>query len=225
MLACGETDAMVITPAPMHDPAVSLASMAAWLSFTGIFHHNLLPHIPSTYLSAVNSNPHPGCSTIPKLQLPTAVLSRGPASLPGLCMAEARTVWFSFHLGCHRSAASLSALTVSPLTQTIALMWKSVSPPTKGKSSPTNIPVSPPSSFVLPSFVWFQILFSIGQVLLSALSWCSACTSVVWRCIPDISVEKDVLHIHPVLRHLVLLLWPSYFKLPPPDSPDQSISS
>ena len=36
----------------------------------------------------------------------------------------------------------------------------------------------PPSSFVIPSFAWFYIFFSIGQVLLSALSWCSACTSV-----------------------------------------------
>ena len=35
-----------------------------------------------------------------------------------------------------------------------------------------------PSSFVLPSFACFYIFFSSGQVLLSALSWCSACTSV-----------------------------------------------
>ena len=34
-----------------------------------------------------------------------------------------------------------------------------------------------PSSFILPSYSWFYISFSIGQVLLSALSWCSACTS------------------------------------------------
>ena len=36
----------------------------------------------------------------------------------------------------------------------------------------------PSSSFILPSFVWLYIFFSAGQVLLSALSWCSACTSV-----------------------------------------------
>ena len=54
----------------------------------------------------------------------------------------------------------------------------SVPPPTKGRSSPTNTPVFPPSSFVLPSFAWVYIFFSIGQVLLSALSWCSVCTSV-----------------------------------------------
>ena len=35
-----------------------------------------------------------------------------------------------------------------------------------------------PSSFILPSFAWFLIFFSAGQVPLSALSWCSACTSV-----------------------------------------------
>ena len=54
----------------------------------------------------------------------------------------------------------------------------SVPRPTKGRSSPTNTPVFPPSSFVLLSFVWFCIFFSSGQVLLSTLSWCSACTSV-----------------------------------------------
>ena len=54
----------------------------------------------------------------------------------------------------------------------------SVPPPTEGRSSPTNTPVFPPSSFILLSFAWFYIFFSTGQVLLSALSWCSACTSV-----------------------------------------------
>ena len=51
-------------------------------------------------------------------------------------------------------------------------------PPTKGRSSPTNTPVFPPSSFILPSFVWVYIFFSAGQVLLSACSWCWACTFV-----------------------------------------------
>ena len=37
-----------------------LASMAAWLSSTGIFHHDLLPHIPSIRLSTVNSSPRSG---------------------------------------------------------------------------------------------------------------------------------------------------------------------
>ena len=66
---------------------------------------------------------HWDCFTIPKLQLPPAAPSRRPVFLPGICMAAPSTVWFSFHLGCHRSAVSLSALNVSPLTQTIAPLW------------------------------------------------------------------------------------------------------
>ena len=69
-----------------------------------------------------------------------------------------------------------------PLTQKMPQCgdWTpaSVLPPTKGRSSPTNTPVFPPSSFILPSFAWFYISFSTGQVFLSTLSWYSACTSV-----------------------------------------------
>ena len=53
-----------------------------------------------------------------------------------------------------------------------------VPPPAEGRSSPTNTSVFPPSSFILLSFAWFYIFFSTGQVLLSTLSWWSACTSV-----------------------------------------------
>ena len=42
------------------DSGVSPASMAAWLSSTGLFHHDLLPHIPSIRLSTVNSSPRSG---------------------------------------------------------------------------------------------------------------------------------------------------------------------
>ena len=69
-------------------------------------------------------------------------------------MAVARTVWFSSLLGCHRSAVSLSALNVPPLTQTIALIWGSdacfSSPLAKSRSSPANTLVSP----LVPSSYW-----------------------------------------------------------------------
>jgi len=104
------------------------------------------------------------CSTIPKLQLQATVPSREPAFLSRVCMAPTRIVWFSFHLDCSRSVVSLSALNVSPLTQTISPMWGSFScfspPPTVGRSRPTNTPVFPSSSFVLPSFTWVYIFFS-----------------------------------------------------------------
>ena len=98
-------------------------------------------------------------------------------------MAVARTVWLSFHLGCHRSVVSLSALNVSPLTQPIAPVWGldpcfSSSRPSRRGQIQSNTSVFPPSSFILLSFVWAYMFFSARQVLLSALSWCSACTSV-----------------------------------------------
>ena len=155
-----------------------LASMAALLSSTGISHHNLLPHIPSICLSRVTAALSLDCSTIPKLQLPAPVPSRGPALLSRVCMAATRTVWFSFHLGCHRSAVSLSALSISPLTQIIAPIWGSDPLLAKGRSSPTNTCIFPPSPFILPNFAWLYIFYSTGQVLLSTLSWCCACNSV-----------------------------------------------
>ena len=57
--------------------------MAAWLSSTGISHHNLLPHIPSIHLHS-QQQPLPwDCSTLPKPQLPATAPSKGPLSLLG----------------------------------------------------------------------------------------------------------------------------------------------
>ena len=64
-------------------------------------------------------------------------------------MATASTAWFSFHLGCQRSAVALSALNGSPLTQLPSYgdqTLASVPSPTKGRSSLTNTPVCSPSS-------------------------------------------------------------------------------
>ena len=103
--------------------------------------------------------------------------------MSGVYMAAARTVWFSFHLGCHRPAVSPSALNVYPLTQTIDPMWGShpcFSSPHLARACPVLVtllflPLVPSSYWV---FAWFCIFFSAGQVLLLTLSWCSACTSV-----------------------------------------------
>ena len=107
-----------------------------------------------------------------------------------------------------QTAVSLSALNVSPLTQTIAPLWgsdpASVSPLAEGRVSPTNTPVFPPSSFVLPSFaVVLYILFLwSGTPGCSQLMFCMP--FCVWRCVPDVSVERDVLLVHLLLCHLVL---------------------
>ena len=62
MWACWGIEAMVMATPATCDSAVSLASMAALLSFTGISHQNLLPHIPQ---SMVNSSHHPGIASQP----------------------------------------------------------------------------------------------------------------------------------------------------------------
>ena len=101
------------------------ASMAAWLSSTGISHHSFLPHIPSIHLSTVSSSPHPGIA-------PQSLNSSSwPLPLPGHPCSCLAYVWLqqgqsdSHSIYCHRSAVSLLALNVSPLTQTVALMWGS----------------------------------------------------------------------------------------------------
>ena len=118
------------------------------------------------------------CFTIPKLQLPATVPSRGPAFLSGVYMAAARTVGFSFHLGCHRSALSLSALNVSPLTQlpNVGIRPCFSSPTIEGRSSHTNTPVFPPSTSVLLSFacvVLYILLRWSGTPVHSQLVLCT----------------------------------------------------
>ena len=71
----------------------------------------------------VNSSPHPGVA--PQSLNSSSQLLHLLGDLcpcPGM-YGCGKDCLFSFHLGCHRSAVSLSSLNVSPLTQTVALMW------------------------------------------------------------------------------------------------------
>ena len=123
---CGGRGAVVMAPPTMRDSAVS-PRFHGCLAF---LHRHFPPqsHSSHPFDLSFHSLQQPslwGCSTIPKHRLAAAAPSRGPASLSGVYLAAARAVWFSFHLGCHRSAVSLSASNVSPLTQTIAPTWGS----------------------------------------------------------------------------------------------------
>ena len=182
-------ESMAMAPPPVHDSAVS-PYFHGCLAF---LHRHFPPQSPPLHpldlslCSQQQSLPW-DCFTVPKLQLWATAPSRGSVSLSRVCMAVARTVWFSFHLGCHRSAVSFSALNVPPLTQTIALIWGLdpcfSSPPAESRSSPTNTPVFPPvpSSYrvLLGSYrvLLGSIHFPTVQGLLSVLSWCSSCPSV-----------------------------------------------
>ena len=167
MLTCRGREAVLLAPPALRDSAVS-PCFHGCLAF---LHRHFPPQSPSSHpldLSLCRQRqPLPwDCFTIPKLQLPAAAPYRGSVSLSGVCMIAVRTGWFFFHLGCHRSAVSVSALNVSPLTQTIAPMWgpdpASVPSPSEGRSSPTITPVFPHPSFILPSFARFYVFFSSG---------------------------------------------------------------
>ena len=154
---CGEWEAMVMAVSPMHDSAVSPCFHGCLISSTGISHHNLLSHIPSQSLHSQQQRLPWDCSTIPNLQLPAVAPSRRLAFLSGKCMAAARTVWFSFHLGFHRSAVSLSALNVSPLTQTIAPVW--------GSEPCFSFPHPPRTGPVLLTLLFFPLVLLPHRVL------------------------------------------------------------
>ena len=86
-------EAVVMAPPPMPDSAV-LPCFRGCLAF---LHKHFPPQsCPSHPLNpSLHSQQQPSprdCSTIPKLQVPDAVLSRGPVSLSEVFMAVARTV-------------------------------------------------------------------------------------------------------------------------------------
>ena len=159
-----------------------LASMAAWLSSTGISHHNLLPHIPWIHLSTVNSSPCPGI-TPQSLNSSSQLLCLSGTCVPVhliydwgkdcLIPIPFRLPQISYFTPSLKSFSSDSDngpdVGIRPLLQFPHLL----------RAGPVLLtPVFPTSSFVLSSFAWFCIFFSSRQVLLSALSWCSARTPV-----------------------------------------------
>ena len=151
--------------------------MAAWLSSTGISHHDLLPHIPSIHLSTVNSSPQTGIAAqslnsssclcpFQETHIPAQhMYGCGKDCLILIPFRLPQISCFTLSLKCFSSDSdNCPAVRIRPLLQSV-----------EGRCSPTNTPVFPPSSFILPSFVWwFYIFFPTGQVLLSTLSWCSA---------------------------------------------------
>ena len=120
-----ERKALGMAPPTLRDSAVS----PCFHSCLAFLHRHFPPQSPpSHHLSlSLHSQQQPSLwdrSTIPKLQLPAAVPSRGPASLPRVCMGCGKDCLILIPFSCHRSVVSLSALNVLPLTQTIVPMWQ-----------------------------------------------------------------------------------------------------
>ena len=123
LMACGEREAMVTVP-PLHmTQQYHLASMAAWLSSTSISHNSLLHHTPLIPSPPSTAAPPWDCSMIPKTPAPSCCPFQETSISVQDMYACSKDCLISFHLCSHRSAVSLLALNVSPLTQTIALLW------------------------------------------------------------------------------------------------------
>ena len=126
MLTGGEREALVMAPLSMHDSAVFSCFSGCLAFLHSHFSSQSPPSHPLCQSPSSQQQPLPwDCSTIPKLQLLAVSPSRWPASLSGVNRAVARIIWFSFHLGCQRSAYSLLASNVSPLIKPIAPVWGS----------------------------------------------------------------------------------------------------
>ena len=138
----------------------------------------MIASLTSHWVSAVNNSPPPG------IVLP----SLSPAS--SCCAFKGTHIPVLGRCGCGKDCLTLIPFGLSQVScftqpQMFLLCPKqlprygsqtsaSVPPPAKGTSSPANSPLFSPASFILSSFVWFYIFFSGGQILLPALSWCSA---------------------------------------------------
>ena len=198
MLACGEREAMVMAPPSTCDSAV-LPCFCGCLPF---LHQHFPPQSPPSPLldPSLCSQQQPSPwdhSTLPKLQLPGAAPSRGPAFLSEVCMAVARTVWFSSHQGFPRSAVSLKCFSSDPDNYPNVGIGPLLQFPHWWRADPILLtllffPLVPSSYWVLHGSI-----YSFPLVRYSCPLSAGVCMHFcVWRCIPDVSVEKDV-HTHP----------------------------
>ena len=207
MLVCGEREAMVMAPTPMRDSAVS-----PWLpGFPPQGFPTTVFSFVSTWFASLQSTVALalGLLTIPRLQLPAAVSSSGPTSLSRVYITVSRTIWCSFHLAAtdllFHSQPQIFLLWLRQLPWCGDWNPASVLPPTESRSSPSNTPVFPPSFFILLSFAWFYV-FSSSQLVL-CMHFC------VWMCIPDVYMERDVFHIHPLLPMLSVQVFIEYLNM------------
>ena len=163
-----------------------LASTDAWLSSTGISHHDLLPHTPWIRLSTVNSRPRPGIA-------PQSLnASSQPLSLPAdLCPVQG--VWL-------RQVLSNSHSFRRPQVSCFRLSLKCFSPdsdnhPAVGIGPLLQFPHLLRGGPVLLTLLFFPLVpstteFCVGQPTdlfhwsgpPARLSWHSVCTSVSELC-------------------------------------------
>ena len=129
--------------------------------------------------------------------------------LGDLCMAAARIVCvilipfglsqiscFTLSLKCF-SSSNCPDMGIRPLLQFPHLL----------RAVPVLLTLLFPPYFLHPTEFWvfLHILFQLsGTPACSELVFCKHCS--VWRCSPDVSMERDVLHVYLRLSHFVLII-------------------
>ena len=163
--------------------------MAAWLSSTEISLHNLLPHIPSICLFAVNSNPRP--ETRP--YSPNSSSQGSPILIPfRLPQISCSTLSLKYFFS---DSGSCPAVGIGPLLQF----------PHQPRVCPVLLtllffPLVPLSYWVLHGFIYFFPLVTYFCPLSTGVLHALLCLKEY----PDVSVKQGVLHFHLLLCHLVL---------------------
>ena len=205
---CVEKKAMVMAPPPVHDSAVSPCFHGCWA-----FLHRHFP-AQSSPSHSLEPSLHSQQQPVPWIAPQSPNSSSQPLHPPGYLCSCPGYVWMQQGLSLipfRLPQISCFSLKCFSSDSDNCPMWGSdlcfSSLPTKVKSSPTNTPVFPSSSFVLPSFAYFYIFFPSVQVLPSALSWCSACISVSegvflmypWREIYSRSTYSSAILFSPII--------------------------
>ena len=173
-------------------PYMWLSSIALLPWLPGISHKYLLPHIPSICLSAINSSPHSGIAPQShKLQFSWS----SETAAPSYCVFQGTSVpdWGMYGYGKDCLILILFRL---PQISCFTLSLKCFSSdsdncPDVGLVPMFKFPYPLRAGPVLLTLLFFPLVplsyrvlrdsiysFPTGQVLLSALSWCSECTSV-----------------------------------------------
>ena len=204
-----------MTPHPACDSAVvpCLHGFQAFLQ-----KHSLRPYLLSCLLRpslwSQKQSSSWDCSPVPTLQLPVTTRSVGLAFLSGVWRATSQIVCVGltlFRLWAYQLLHSPAVLTASPQCQLIA--------PHVGISPLLQLPhlrgarwpCSLSSSFLLPSFILLSfvrlyILLSSGQGLLPPSARAPHDLLHLIFYVPDTATERDVLHVHLLLCHLVSFL-------------------
>ena len=183
--------------------------MAAWLFSACISHHDPLPHILLIRLSTVNSSPRTGIAP-QSLNSSTQPLPLPGDHVPEQCMYD-----------CDYGKNCLILITFRlPQMSCFTLSLKCFSSdsdncPTMGIGLLLQFPHPPRASTVLVILVFLPLVPSTYQVFVvpyilfhwsgipvfSQLMFCMH--FCIRRCIPDVSMERDALHVH-LLLHLIL---------------------